>query len=82
MAWDDVTVTFTFLSSPAGAVPGATEPYQGVKDQRFSVFVSIPFEKVRWTSLGLINPTTVSYTVEWRIMVDDPFTVNTTIPTY
>ena len=37
VAWDDVTVTFTFLSSPAGAVPGATEPYQGVKDQRFSV---------------------------------------------
>ena len=82
LEWDDVSVSFAFLSSPPGAVTGATEPYQGVKDQRYSVTVTIPFAKVRWTELGLINPTTVSYTVEWRIMVDDPFTVNTTIPAF
>lgn len=82
LSWSDVTVNFTFLDTPAGSMAGATEPYQGVKNQRFSVAVSIPFEKVRWTSIGFLNPTTVSYTAEWQIMVDDPFTVNTTMPSY
>jgi Flp pilus assembly protein TadG len=39
--WADVDVTFTFLDSPTGAVPGATQPYQGIKGQRFSVTVTI-----------------------------------------
>lgn len=80
--WDDVTVNFAFLDTPAGATVGATEPYQGVKNQRFSVSVSIPFAKVRWVNMGFINPTSVNYTADWRIMVDDPFSVNITMPSY
>jgi Flp pilus assembly protein TadG len=41
LTWADVDVAFTFLNSPTGAVAGATEPYQGVKGQRFSVRVTI-----------------------------------------
>lgn len=59
-----------------------TEPYQGAKNQRFSVTVSLPFTNVRWTNLGLINPSTVGATCTWQILVDDPFVVTTTIPSW
>jgi hypothetical protein len=82
LEWDDVTVTFRFLDYPAGSVPGGTEPYQGIKNQRYQVSVTIPSEKVRWIEFGLLNPTTVSYTVDWRMLMDDPFTINTNMPTW
>jgi Flp pilus assembly protein TadG len=80
LAWSDVTVTFVYTS---GATSN-TEPYQGVKGQSFTVTVSIPFDKVRWANLGLgvINPPTVAHTTSWQMMVDDPFTVNTTMPNW
>ncbi len=80
LAWSDVTVAFVFIDSPPGSVPGATEPYQGVKNQRFTVTVTIPFDKVRVVNLGIVNPTTVSFEVEWRMLVDDPFNINVTLP--
>jgi len=82
LTWSDVTVTFIYLDSPPGAVAGATEPYQGVKNQHFRINVSIPFNKVRVVSLGIVNPTTVSFEVEWQMLVDDPFTVNVSMPGY
>jgi len=80
LTWSDVSVSFVFLDSPPGAVAGATQPYQGVKNQRFLVTVSIPFDKVRVVTLGVVNPTTVSFEVEWRMLVDDPFSVNVNLP--
>jgi Flp pilus assembly protein TadG len=80
LTWDDVNVSFQFTDWPAGSWPGATEPYQGVKNQKFRVVVSIPFEKVRWINFGLVNPETITFTVEWRMMIDDPFTVNDQLP--
>ena len=82
LAWTDVTVDFAFVDWPPTATVGATDPKQGVKNQRFIVHVSIPFPKVRWLEFGLVNPPTIEYTVEWRMMVDDPFQVNTTIPAW
>ncbi len=73
----DVTVTFTFLPPNSN---GATQPYQGLKGQPFTVQVTVPWNKVQWVNLGIINPTTVSYTVYWQMMVDDTFTVNATLP--
>ena len=80
LRWADVTVTFAFTNSPTGAVLNATQPYQGIKNQRFRVSVSIPYEKVQWTNLGIVNPSTVSYSAEWSMLVDDQFSLNTTIP--
>lgn len=94
--WSDVDVTFTFLNSPTGAIAGATQPYQGIKGQRFSVTVTItdltsggatkaspPLKnKVLWSSLGLVKPTSVTYTCEWQMLVDDEFTVDATLPTW
>lgn len=78
----DVTVTFQFLAprNSDGVTP--TEPFQGEKGQPFSVTVSIPWSKVRWINLGFIKPTTISFTVTWRMLIDDPFSINPNLPTW
>jgi Flp pilus assembly protein TadG len=65
-------------SWPAGSRP--TEPCWGEKGQEFQVRVSVPWEKVRWTSLGLLRPANVEFTATWRILTDDAFVVNTALP--
>jgi len=75
----DVDVAFTFVSpSSAGAYP--TEPYLGEKGQRFTVKVTVPWEKTRWVSMGILKPASVTFTVTWQMMVDDKFTVNEVMP--
>lgn len=59
-----------------------TQPYQATKGQRFRITVKIPFNNVRWVLLGLTNQTELVSVVEWHSLVDDPFTLNTTIPTW
>lgn len=77
----DVTVAFAFTTpSSSGNYP--TQPYQGSKGETFTVSVSIPWSKVRWSNLGLINPTTVQYTVTWQMLVDDTFIVNAELPAW
>jgi hypothetical protein len=46
------------------------------------VSVSIPWEKVRWVNLGILQPETVSYSVSWRMLIDDKFTVNESLPSW
>lgn len=75
----DVAVTFAFTAPKSdGTTP--TEPYQGEKNQPFAVTVSIPWDKVRWVNLGLVNPTNVAFTVNWQMLVDERFTVDDTLP--
>jgi hypothetical protein len=77
----DLTVSFLFLApTSGGSLP--TEPYQGEKGQPFAVSVSIPWDKVRWINLGIVNPTTVTYTVTWQMLIDDKFTVDDSLPTW
>lgn len=77
----DVQVSFTFLAPRSDGSP-ATEPYQGEKGQPFAVTVTIPWDKVRWVNLGVINPTGVTFTVNWRMLVDDKFALDATLPTW
>lgn len=77
----DVTVTFQFLAPRSDGLP-STEPYQGEKNQPFQVTVTIPWDKVRWVNMGLIRPTDVTYTAVWRMVIDDPFTVNDQLPVW
>lgn len=82
---EDVIVTFEFLDTPSGGVPGATQPWQGVKNQRFRVTVTLTtqgYHKVRWLNFGLINPDSITYEVDWRMLVDDPFGLNTDLPNW
>jgi hypothetical protein len=39
-------------------------------------------ERVLWTTLGFVRPDTVRYQVEWVMLVDRPFTLNATVPTW
>ena len=106
ITYADVDVTFEFLPAQAGdpalvnAVAGATEPYQGVQNQRFRVTVTISDEttpgsgvlkaagsrplreRVLWTTLGFVRPDTIRYQVDWVMLLDRPFTVNTTMPSW
>ena len=77
----DLEVTFEFLA-PRSNGAAATEPYQGEKGQPFRVTVTIrDWAKVRWINLGLVNPSRVSASVNWQMLIDDPFSVNETLPT-
>ena len=75
----DVTIQFQFLTPKLdGTTP--TEPYLGEKGETFALTVTIPWNKVRWINLGVIQPTTVSFTVTWKMLVDDTFTINPNLP--
>ena len=77
----DLDVRFEFLApTAAGTTP--TEPYQGDKGQPFRVTVTIKdWSKVRWVNFGLVSPSGVTAVVNWQMLVDDPFSVNETLPT-
>jgi len=90
LTWNDVDVTFAFIDGDTSL----TDPYLGIKGQRFRVTVTISDlnpdgttktiptlqKKVLWTSLGLVKPNTISFSVDWRMLVDDPFSVTTNVP--
>jgi len=78
----DLDVRFEFVApTAAGTTP--TEPYQGDKGQPFRVMVTIKdWSKVRWVNFGLVNPSGVTAVVNWQMLVDDPFSVNTTLPMF
>ncbi len=92
LTWSDVDVVFVWIdqpnkpdgsAAPEGPSTSNPSPYNGIKNQRFQLTVTIKdFNKVRWVNLGLVNPDTVVSVVQWRILVDDPFTVNTTLPVW
>lgn len=68
-------------SYPPGSYP--PDPCYGEKNQTFVIKVRIKdWAKVRWVNLGLVRPKDVSFTVTWRMLNDDPFTVNETLPSW
>ena len=77
----DVTTTFLFLSGTQAGNASA-EPFQGAKGDRFQITVTIPFNKVRWINIGIVNPSTVSFTVNWTMLVDEPFTIDPALPSW
>lgn len=94
----DVTVTFGYTTGrttayvplegidpvgttyPIGSKP--PDPCFGEKGQIFVVTVTVPWNKVRWINLGLVNPTTVTFNVTWQMLTDERFTVNDQLPTW
>lgn len=73
-----MTVTFAFLDGATSS----TEPYQGTKNQRYRVTLTVPYDNVRITNLNFLNLTNLTAQVDWVCMADDPFTVDTSIPTW
>lgn len=73
-----VTLSFAFIEGDTTRVA----PFQGLKNERFKIVLTVPYANVRWTNLTLFAPPTLRIEVYWQMMVDDPFTVNTTLPTW
>jgi Flp pilus assembly protein TadG len=70
-----------------GAIPGSEGPPQtdadpctGVKNQRFRVRITLPYDNVRATTLSVLNPQTLTAEAYWQCLVDDPFTLDTSLP--
>jgi len=77
----DVNVSFQFITpTSSGTYP--SDPYLGQKGELFSVTVTVNWAPVRWVNLGIVNPSTITYTVYWQMLVDDPFTINDQLPTW
>jgi len=77
-----LTVTFSFLDSSGNTVSSPTQPYQGIKGQRFRVSVFLPYSSFKISNTNLLNLTGIRASVDWVSMIDDPFTVNTTMPAW
>lgn len=79
----NLSIQLEFVQTVTGGAPTGsttTDPYLGAKNQRFRVRVTIPYANVRWTTLSLVHPNTLTAEVYCECLVDDPFTVNTTLP--
>jgi Flp pilus assembly protein TadG len=72
----NATVTFTFLNGDTSQ----TQPYQATKGQMFRVDVTVPYDSFRWVNLDLTNTVSLKSSAVFASVVDDPFTLNTTIP--
>jgi hypothetical protein len=46
------------------------------------VTATLPYDNFRWTTLNLLNVTQITASTDWTSMMDDPFTVNTTLPSW
>lgn len=73
-----VNVTFRYLDGDTSK----TEPWEGTKNQKFEVHVTMPYSNVRITNLNLLTFTTLEAKAQWVSLADDPFNVNTTVPTW
>jgi len=76
LSMSDITVTFTFLDGDTSK----SQPYQATKEQKFLVTVTIPLAKVEWIDLGPFNPPSLTASAIWFSAVDDPFTIDPSLP--
>src|SRR3954447_17705169 len=77
-----MTVKFAFVDAAGNPVNSPAQPWQGSKAQRFRVTATLPYNNFRWTTLNLLNVKSITATADWMSMIDDPFQVNTTLPTW
>ena len=72
----NVTVQFAALTgSPI------THPYQSVKGQVFKVTVTIPYADVDNININMFSPSSMTSSATMVSLVDDPFSINATLPT-
>ena len=72
----NVTVQFAALTgSPI------TDPYQAVKGQVFKVTVTIPYADVNNINFNMFSPSSMTSSATMVSLVDDPFSINPTLPT-
>ena len=72
----NVTVQFATLSGNP-----ITHPYQAVKGQVFKVTVTIPYADVNNINFNMFSPNSMTPSATIVSLVDDPFSINATLPT-
>ena len=77
-----LTVTFSFLDSSGNPISSPNMPYLGTKGQPFRVTSTLPYTSFRWITTNMFNITQAKSCIDWVSMIDDPYTVNTTLPTW
>jgi Flp pilus assembly protein TadG len=77
-----MVVTFAFLDAAGNPLGSSAQPWQAYKGQRFRVTATLPYDNFRWTTLNLLGVKTITATTDWMSMIDDPFQVNTTLPSW
>jgi|SRR5579871_2695067 len=77
-----LVVNFTFVDSSGNPVASPTDPYQATQAQRFRVTATLPYSSFRWTTATLFSVNSLTVSCDWVSMIDAPFTVNTTLPTW
>ena len=77
-----LAVGFTFIDASGNPVASPTQPYQATKGQRFRVTATLPYTSFRWSTITLFAVSALTTSCDWVSMIDDPFTVNTTLPTW
>lgn len=78
LSMSDITVSFRYLDGDTTK----TQPHQATKGQKFLVTVSVPLSKVEWTDLGPFTAPTLSASATWYSVVDDPYTLDTSMPNW
>ncbi|MBY0231343.1 MAG: pilus assembly protein [Gemmataceae bacterium] len=78
VTWSNLTVTFQYLDGDTTK----TQPWQATKSQRFRVTATIQTSGLGWSFLNIFTPTAMTATAEWYSVVNDPFTLDTTIPSW
>ncbi len=58
-----------------------TEPYLATKGQQFLITVTIPYADVNTINFNLFSPSSLTSKATMVSLVDDPFTINTSLPT-
>jgi Flp pilus assembly protein TadG len=77
-----MTVSFAYLDSSGNPTNPGAQPWQATKGQRYRVTATLPYNNFRWTTMNLLNVTQITASADWTSMMDDPFTVNTTLPSW
>lgn len=81
-----VNIEFEFLTGNTAR----TQPYQGTKVDNFRLKVAVAYDNFRWINIPGFRGVGMGHSssgvqgaiceVRWKMLVDDPFTINTNIP--
>lgn len=71
-----MTMDFEYLNGDTDL----TDPHEASKNQRYRVTTTIPYDNIRWTLMSMVERETLTTSVVWESLVDDPFQINTNLP--
>ena len=80
--WQYDTLSSTRLSAGPSHSGALFRSIGHLMGQRFEITVRIPTASLRWSTLSIAGVTEMSSSLTWACLVDDPFTLDTTLPAW